>query len=146
MERRGFGTDSFRTLHPAGRLGARLSRVGQLMRGPEHLPLVAPDTPMTETILVMTAKGMGLAGVVEDGRLAGVVTDGDLRRGMDRLLLKATREVATWLPVTCEPAMLAAEAVAVMNGRKVHALFVVDGEGAPVGVLHLHDCLRAGVA
>lgn len=146
MERRGFATETFRTYHPGGSLGARLAKVGQLMRGAEHLPLVGPDTPMTETILVMTAKGVGVAGVIEHGRLIGVVTDGDLRCSTDRLLLRSTREVATWAPVMAQIGMLAAEAVALMNRRKVHVLFVVRDDAVPIGLLHLHDCLRAGVA
>ena len=146
MERRGFEPEHFRRFHPGGRLGARLAKVHQLMRGREALPLVEPGTPMTETILVMTTMGMGVAGVVEDGRLVGIVTDGDLRRNMDGLMAKSTREVATWAPLTAPPGMLAAEAVTQMNQRKVHLLFVVDEGGAPVGVIHIHDCLRVGVA
>lgn len=146
MERRGFMPEHFHSFHPGGRLGARLAKVGQIMRGADSLPLVGPETPMTETILVMTAKGLGVAGVVRDGRLAGVVTDGDLRRNMEGLMGKLTRDVATWAPLTAPPGMLAAEAVALMNQRKVNVLFVVDEDGAPVGVLHIHDGLRAGVA
>ena len=104
------------------------------------------DTPMTETILVMTNKGLGVAGVVSDGRLVGVVTDGDLRRNMEGLLGKLTRDVATWSPLMVPPGMLAAEAVTLMNARKVLVLFVADEAGAPIGVLHIHDCLRAGVS
>ncbi|MFN6979959.1 MAG: CBS domain-containing protein, partial [Gemmobacter sp.] len=127
-------------------LAARLARVGQIMRGAEALPLVDPDTPMGETILVMTAKGLGVAGVVERGRLTGIITDGDLRRNMAGLLDKSAADVATPGPLTAPPAMLAAEAVAAMNARKVHMVFVVDDDDRPLGVLHLHDCLRAGVA
>jgi arabinose-5-phosphate isomerase len=147
MERRGFPTDRFREFHPGGRLGARLARVGQIMRGPEHLPLVGPETPMGETILVMTAKGLGVAGVIDaEGRLVGVVSDGDLRRNMEGLLERRTRDVATWAPLTAPPGILAAEAVALMNRRKVTVVFVLDDDARPLGVLHLHDCLRAGVA
>lgn len=144
MEVRGFAADRFHVLHPGGRLGARLARVHQVMRAGD-LPLVSPETPMTETILEMTAKGLGVAGVVEDGRLTGIVTDGDLRRNMDGLMGRATRDVATWAPATAPPDMLAAEAVHEMNERKVLLLFVVDEDGAPVGTIHIHDCLRAGV-
>jgi len=146
MEQRGFMPEHFHSFHPGGRLGARLAKVGQIMRGAEALPLVEPETPMTETILVMTNKGLGVAGVVRDGRLAGIVTDGDLRRNMEGLMGKVTRDVATWAPLTAPPGMLAVEAVALMNQRKVNVLFVVDADEAPVGVLHIHDCLRAGVA
>jgi arabinose-5-phosphate isomerase len=146
MEQRGFMPEHFHSFHPGGRLGGKLAKVGQLMRGQEALPLVELDTPMTETILVMTNKGMGVAGVLKDGRLVGIVTDGDLRRNMEGLMGKLTRDVATWSPLTAPPGMLAAEAVTIMNQRKVHMLFVVDEDGAPIGVIHIHDCLRAGVA
>ncbi len=146
MERRGFRADQFGDFHPGGRLGARLARVGQLMRGAEALPLVAPETPMAETLIVMTRAGFGIAGVVEDGRLTGVITDGDLRRNIVGLMDRRAGEVATRAPLTAPPGMLAAEAVALMNSRKVTQLFVVDADGRPQGVLHIHDCLKAGVA
>jgi arabinose-5-phosphate isomerase len=146
MERRGFQADRFGDFHPGGRLGARLARVDQLMRGAEALPLVAPGTPMAETLIVMTGAGFGIAGVVEDGRLSGVITDGDLRRNIAGLLDRQAGEVATHRPLTAPPGMLAAEAVALMNARKVTQLFVVDAENRPVGILHIHDCLKAGVA
>jgi arabinose-5-phosphate isomerase len=147
MERRGFSPQHFHAVHPGGRLGARLARVGQIMRGGDDLPLVAPDAPMGEVILVMTAKGLGVAGVVDEGgRLLGVVTDGDLRRNMEGLLAKRARDVATWSPLTAPPDRLAAEAVAEMNARKVSQLFVVGEGGVALGVLHIHDCLRVGVA
>ncbi|MDR5653756.1 KpsF/GutQ family sugar-phosphate isomerase [Ruixingdingia sedimenti] len=146
MERRGFAPEHFRTFHPGGRLGARLAKVSQIMRGADALPLVAPDTPMTDTILVMTEKGAGAAGLVEGGRLTGIITDGDLRRNMAGLMGKTARDVATMTPLTAPPGMLAAEAVALMNARKVNMLFVVDDDRRPLGTLHIHDCLRAGVA
>ena len=145
MEQRGFDPEHFRTFHPGGRLGARLARVGQLMRGADDLPLVAVDCPMDETLLVMTQKGFGTAGVVADGRLMGVITDGDLRRNMVGLMDKTALDVATRTPLTAPPEMLAVEAVALMNQRKITTLFVTDAAGAPLGILHIHDCLRAGV-
>ncbi len=145
MERRGFLADHFRTFHPGGRLGARLARAGQLMRGGEGLPLVASATAMSETLLVMTQAGYGIAGVVEEGRLTGVITDGDLRRNMARLMSAQAGEVATHTPTTAPPDMLVVEAVALMNAKKITQLFVVDGENHPLGILHIHDCLRAGV-
>ena len=145
MERRGFEPEHFRTFHPGGRLGARLARVGQLMRGADDLPLVATDTPMAETLLVMTQKGFGTAGVMDVPRLAGVITDGDLRRNMDGLMGKTALDVATLTPLTAPPDMLAAEAVALMNQRKITMLFVTDADAKPLGILHIHDCLRAGV-
>jgi arabinose-5-phosphate isomerase len=145
MERRGFEPEHFRAFHPGGRLGARLARVGQLMRGAEDLPLVPTDAPMAETLLVMTQKGFGTAGVVADGKLAGVITDGDLRRNMDGLMGKTALDVATRTPLTAPPEMLAVEAIALMNQRKITMLFVTDAESRPLGILHIHDCLRAGL-
>jgi arabinose-5-phosphate isomerase len=145
MESRGFAPEHFRTFHPGGKLGARLARVGQLMRGGDDLPLVAPTASMAETLLVMSQKGFGTAGVVQNGALLGVITDGDLRRHMDGLMQRTAIEVATKSPLTSPPDMLAVEAVALMNARKITILFVVDAQGKPLGVLHIHDCLRAGV-
>ena len=145
MERRGFEAGHFRDFHPGGRLGARLARADQLMRGGEGLPLVPPETGMEETLIVMTKAGFGIAGVVEGGRLSGVITDGDLRRNMSGLMGRRAGDVATPHPLTAPPGMLAVEAVALMNARKITQLFVVDEARHPLGILHIHDCLRAGV-
>ncbi|MGO4909228.1 SIS domain-containing protein [Pseudorhodobacter sp. W20_MBD10_FR17] len=145
MERRGFEPEHFRTFHPGGRLGARLARVGQLMRGSKDLPLVPTDFPMADTLLVMTQKGFGTAGVVENGCLVGVITDGDLRRNMGGLMEKTAIDVATRTPLTAPPEMMAVEAVALMNQNKITMLFVTDADAQPLGILHIHDCLRAGV-
>ncbi len=147
MQARGFEADHFRDFHPGGKLGAQMSRVGELMHPEPSLPLVAPDMPMSETLLVMSSKGFGIAAVVAaDGALMGIVTDGDLRRNMDHLMDHVAFEVATKNPVTVTPDTLAARALAVMNDRKISVLLVVDADNRPVGVLHIHDCLRAGVA
>ena len=146
MEQRGFAPEHFQTFHPGGKLGARVARVSAIMRGAEALPLVAPDTPMSETLLVMTQKGLGVAGVMRGGKLAGIITDGDLRRNMDGLMRKTAWQVATKAPLTTPADILAVEAVAKMNQRKVQVVFVVDAGNVPVGILHIHDCLRAGVA
>lgn len=146
MEARRFRPDQFRSYHPGGRLGAQLSEVHQIMHRGEAVPLVPRDMGMAEVILVMTAKGFGLAGVVDgQGLLAGVISDGDLRRNLDRLMGRTAAEVANRAPVTVAPEMLAAEALRVMNSRKIGALFVVE-QGRPVGIVHLHDLLREGVA
>ena len=144
MEVRGFAREAFRAFHPGGTLGARLARVGQLMRT-DRLPLVGPGAPMAEVILTMTERGYGVAGLVDEGRLIGVITDGDLRRNMEGLLTRTAGQVATRAPASVPADMLAVEAVALMNARKVTVLFVVTDAGAVLGVLHIQDCLRAGV-
>ncbi|OAN49157.1 D-arabinose 5-phosphate [Paramagnetospirillum marisnigri] len=148
LERKGFTAADFKLFHPGGKLGQRLLKVGDLMHGGEGLPLVAPTTPMAEVLLVMTAKSLGCAGVTDgNGRLAGIVTDGDLRRHMrPDLPTLAAAEVMTRDPKTVAPNLLAAEALRIMNTKAITSLFVVDETGCPVGVLHVHDCLRAGVA
>jgi len=146
MERRGFLPEQFRTFHPGGKLGAQLSKVAQLMHGGDALPLVADDTPMPDALIVMSEKSFGIAGVVSEGRLVGVISDGDLRRNMARLLEHTAGEVATRHPRVVAADDLAAEAMAVMSGNRITALFVVDEGMRPIGLLHIHDCLRAGLA
>jgi arabinose-5-phosphate isomerase len=150
MRGRGFTAADFRAFHPGGKLGARLARVRDLMHGASELPLVTLDAPMSDTLLTITGAGFGVVGVVdEDGGLAGIVTDGDLRRHMSGLLDHRAGEVMTPRPRTIRPDALAAEALAHMNAGKITCLFVVDEEDAarrPLGILHIHDCLRAGVA
>lgn len=146
MEQRGFVAAQFRTYHPGGKLGAQLALVHQLMHGPEAMAVVAPDTDMQETMLKMGEKGFGLACVIEQGRLLGVISDGDLRRNIAHLGSRTAGEVATRTPKTVPTDMMAAEALAVMNDNKITVLVVVDATGAPVGLLRVNDCLRAGVA
>lgn len=143
----GFTPQHFAVFHPGGKLGSQLMRVDQLMRGPAELPLVPPDCPMSEAIVVMTEKCLGCVGVVSDaGALLGIVTDGDIRRRMGSdLLHKPAGEVMTRAPRTIAPDALAVEALSTMNRHSITVLFVVDG-GVPVGAVHLHDCLRAGIA
>jgi arabinose-5-phosphate isomerase len=148
LERRGFKPQDFRVLHPGGKLGALLRTAGDLMHGRDELPLVAPETPMREALLVMTQMRWGIVGVVgPSGGLQGVITDGDLRRHIEGLLDRTAGEVMTPGPKkTAPPDMLAAEALALMSDPlpAVTVLFVVDA-GKPVGILHVHDLLRAGV-
>ncbi|WP_254050169.1 KpsF/GutQ family sugar-phosphate isomerase [Limimaricola cinnabarinus] len=145
MSRRGFRPQDFSVFHPGGKLGAQMAKVEQLMHAGDAVPLVDAETDMRETLLVMTSKGFGIAGIVRSGKLVGVITDGDLRRNMDGLLDRRAIEIAKDSPVTVTPDVLAATALAKLNAHAIGALFVVDGDGAPVGVLHVHDCLRAGV-
>lgn len=148
MEHRSFTADDFREYHPGGKLGARLARVRDLMHRGDQLPLVRKSSPMSDCLLTISQKGFGVAGVVaEEGSLCGIVTDGDLRRNMSGLLDKTVGQVMTPDPSTINSDALAEEAVALMNEHKITCLFVLDaeGEGEAVGILHIHDCLRAGV-
>ena len=149
LESRGFSAADFRAVHPGGRLGASLRHVREVMHVGAELPLTGPAAPMAEAILTMSAKSFGCVGVVDDGgRLVGVVTDGDLRRHMGpELMSRLAGEVMTKAPKTVRPETLVGEALALMN-RATHpftVLFVVS-EGRPVGIVHMHDLLRVGVA
>lgn len=145
MEERGFVAENFRTFHPGGKLGAQLAQVRQIMHPLEDMPIVDAATPMGETLIVMTEKGFGIACVVDGGALTGVISDGDLRRNIGDLMARTAGEVATRTPKTVPPSMLAAEALRVMNEAKINALVVVDEARRPVGLLRIHDVLRAGV-
>ena len=143
MEHRRFTAEHFRTFHPGGKLGARLSKVGDLMHA--DMPLVGEDTPMTEALLVISQKGFGVTGVTDgSGALVGIITDGDLRRHMRGLLERTAAEVMTRNPRMIAPDALAEAALAEMQSRKITSLFVVE-DGRPCGILHIHDCLRAGM-
>ncbi|RED18484.1 KpsF/GutQ family sugar-phosphate isomerase [Pontivivens insulae] len=146
MKEREFGAGDFRVFHPGGKLGAQLMRVNDLMHTGEDMPLIAPETQMSEALLVITQKGFGTAGVVSPaGRLIGVITDGDLRRNMDNLLSRTAGDVMTADPRTIDAGALAQEALNIMSGR-ITTLFVTEPEtGAPTGILHIHDLLRAGI-
>jgi arabinose-5-phosphate isomerase len=146
VERRGFTKEDFSVFHPGGKLGKALLRVSDLMHDGDQLPLVAPDAPMRDVLLVMTAKTFGCAAVVEtNGELAGIITDGDLRRHMQSALLDIpARDIMTKKPLTIRPQALAAEALGIMNGKSITSLFVTEDE-KPVGIIHIHDCLRAGI-
>ncbi len=146
MEHRQFTPDHFRIFHPGGKLGARLTTVRDLMH--TDLPMVHADAPMSETLLTISQKGFGVVGVTDaDGYLAGIVTDGDLRRHMDGLLALTAGQVMTERPRTIGPDSLAEKALAVMNARKITCLFVTETQGhAAIGILHIHDLLRAGIA
>ncbi|MBM2577389.1 KpsF/GutQ family sugar-phosphate isomerase [Jannaschia sp. Os4] len=145
MERRGMRPEDFGTFHPGGKLGARLKRVGDLMIPAAESPVVGEDAPMGDTIVEVSAKGFGIAIVAApDGTLAGVITDGDLRRRIDGLLDRTAGEVATRDPVTVTPDTLAADAVRLMQERKITVLIVAEA-GRPVGLIRILDCLRAGV-
>jgi arabinose-5-phosphate isomerase len=146
LERRGFTSDDYKVFHPGGKLGRRLLKVKDLMHTGAELPVVRPGTSMSDTIVVMTQKTFGIAGVVDGGKLIGVVTDGDLRRHLQSGLLERTAgDIMTRNPKSTHGGILAQEALRHMNEWKVACLFVVD-DGAPVGIIRLHDILRAGAA
>lgn len=146
MEKKGFSRDDFGVFHPGGKLGAQFIRVTNLMHGESELPLVTEQTPMPQAILTMTAKHFGCAGVTDaQGALVGIITDGDLRRNMGEGLMEKTAEAVMHKnPLSVTPTMLAAEALSIMNAKSVTCLFVLEN-AKPVGILHIHDCLRAGV-
>jgi arabinose-5-phosphate isomerase len=148
LERKGFSSADFRRFHPGGRLGRRLLRVRDIMHQQDEVPLASPSAPMSEAILVMTAKSFGCVGVCgTDGRLIGVITDGDLRRHMgDSLLRQTVGGVMHRNPKTIAASALAADALGTMNRFAITSLFVVDEGGRPIGFVHMHDCLRAGIA
>src|SRR6516164_4892886 len=148
LERKGFSSADFRLFHPGGRLGRRLLRVRDIMHTGQEIPLVSLRMRMSDAILVMTAKSFGCVGVCDSGGcLIGVITDGDLRRHMGGSLLERTvAEVMHRNPKTIAAAALAVDALGLMNRFAITSLFVFDEDEGPIGFLHMHDCLRAGVA
>jgi arabinose-5-phosphate isomerase len=147
LESRGFTAIDFGVFHPGGKLGAALKFVRDVMHSGDAIPLIARGAPMSQAIVEMSSKGFGCVAVVDTaGQVVGVVTDGDLRRHMrDDLLRRPVDEVMTAAPKTVRPDQLASEALKLLNASKITALIVVERDG-PVGILHLHDLLRAGVA
>ncbi len=148
LEARGFTPEDFRTFHPGGKLGAKLSFVRDIMHGAEELPLVQDKASMGVALVAMTSRGFGCVAVVDpEGRLAGVISDGDLRRHMGPdLVSRPVSAVMTRTPQTVAPNSLAVEALEMLNRRKITALFVCDAETRPIGIVHIHDLLRIGVA
>jgi arabinose-5-phosphate isomerase len=146
LEAKGFTAHDFKTFHPGGSLGATLKYVADVMHTVESLPLARDTEPMTAALVTMTAKSFGCLGIVDaKGKLVGVLTDGDLRRHMGEALLKArTGDIMTRKPKTIAPGMLASAALELLNASRITALFVVE-KGRPVGIVHVHDLLRAGV-
>ena len=149
MERKGFSKTDYKQRHPGGKLGAVLRKVSDLMHKGDEMPLVSTETSMQDALLVMTSKMLGCVGIVDDaGYLKGIITDGDLRRCLQPdVLTKKLSEVMTHNPKTIAPDVLAVEALNTMNntGKGITQLFVIEND-KPIGVIHIHDCLRAGVA
>jgi arabinose-5-phosphate isomerase len=140
MHRKGFSRTDFGRLHPGGALGARLKPVSRLMHSGADMPLTASDSSMHQAIVEMSAKRLGVVGVVDDsGNLVGVITDGDLRRNIERGLDHKASEFMTRGPKTIAPDALVDDALTLFDEHRITALFVVEGD-KPVGVLHIHDC------
>ncbi|MBZ8131687.1 SIS domain-containing protein [Afifella sp. IM 167] len=147
LEARSFGAQDFKVFHPGGQLGAQLRQVQEVMHREPNLPLCAVGAGMGEAILTITEKGFGTVGVIDqEGRLAGIITDGDIRRHIGNgLMEKRVEEVMTKTPRTISPEAMLAKAMQTMEGQKINVLFAVE-EGRPVGIVHMLDLLRAGVA
>ncbi len=143
---KGFTARHFKTFHPGGRLGAQLSYVRDVMHSGSALPLASQNTIMADAIVTMTQKSFGCLGLVDDeGRLAGIITDGDLRRAMaPDLLEKTARQIMTTNPKSVPPDMLASQALEILNASAITSLFVTE-EGVPAGIVHVHDLLRSGI-
>lgn len=145
MQRQGFTNNDFSNFHPGGRLGQKLMQVDRIARKGDAIPLVSRQTIMAEVLLTITARSLGCAGVVdEQGLLIGVITDGDLRRHMHPgLLAQRADEIMTPSPRTIQPGSLVGEAMSRMNNNGINCLFIIQDD-RPVGIITLHDCLRAG--
>ncbi|MGO3518258.1 MAG: KpsF/GutQ family sugar-phosphate isomerase [Acetobacter cibinongensis] len=149
LQQRGFTANDFGTYHPGGRLGMRLRTVRDLMRTGAAMPVGQPETPMRDVIMEMTHKALGCIGILDhNGLLAGLITDGDLRRALDLdLATTQAKDIMNRKPLTIGPDVFAVEALRVMNerDRPITSLFVLDATHKPLGVVHMHDLLRAGV-
>ncbi|MES2498443.1 MAG: KpsF/GutQ family sugar-phosphate isomerase [Pseudomonadota bacterium] len=149
MDLRGVARDNLKQLHPGGAIGLRLMAVREMMHGGASLPLVSRDTPMREVIMIMTSMGFGAAGVVDDdGRLIGVITDGDLRRHIGELGDGVAADVMTRNPKTVPQDILAEDALMIMNDCKITTVFVMDNDrpDTPAGIVHIHDFVRYGLS
>ena len=153
LERRGFSKNDFSVFHPGGKLGQQMMKISEIMHTGDELPLLSEDTLVPAALEMITEKGFGCVGIVnEKGILTGMITDGDVRRHAgDGFLSKNVCDVMTKSPKTIAPNTLAGTAIGMMNNvdgsfRNITVLFVVDEDNKPVGLLHLHDCLRAGLA
>ena len=147
MEAKSFNAENFKVFHPGGKLGAKLMTVSQLMHKDDTMPLVKTDTSMKETLLTMSTKGFGIAAIVDEiGSLVGVITDGDLRRHIDDLMGKNAGDIASLSPITVVEETLVVDALNLMQDRKISVLIVTSADNTPVGIIHIQDLLRVGVA
>jgi arabinose-5-phosphate isomerase len=147
LEDKGFTAKNFREYHPGGKLGAQLKHVSDVMRKGGALPLSRPATKMSDALVVMTEKACGCLGIIDDqGKLIGILTDGDLRRHMSSdLLSMKVQDVMTKSPKTIEPDALTSEALEILNSKSITSIFVIDEGNKPIGLVHIHDLLRIGV-
>jgi arabinose-5-phosphate isomerase len=147
LEAREFTPDQFRTFHPGGQLGASLMKVREIMHGGDSVPLAPLGSALREAIVTLSKKRFGCVCIVDDdGRLAGIITDGDLARNLDRNLGGlVVDDIMTRTPKTIDPDTLTGEAIAILDENRISALVVVE-DGKPIGVVHFHDLLRIGVA
>ena len=147
MEAKNFNTENFKVLHPGGKLGAKMMMVSQVMHKSDALPLVETQTSMKETLLIMSARGFGIAAVVnEKDFLVGVITDGDLRRHINDLMSKTAGEIASLSPITVVRETFVVDALKLMQENKITVLIVTSAENKPVGILHIQDLLKVGAA
>jgi arabinose-5-phosphate isomerase len=148
LEAKGFSADDFRSFHPGGRLGARIKRASDLMHNGDALPLVKDDSQLEAAIAVMSQKKFGCIGITDQsGKLSGLITDGDLRRNLSRNLSTLTvADIMTKNPKVIDGDMLAAEVIDLINTNRITAVFVVNDRHEPVGMIHIHDLLLAGVS
>ncbi|MDR3134895.1 MAG: KpsF/GutQ family sugar-phosphate isomerase [Deltaproteobacteria bacterium] len=147
LSAKGFTLEDFHRYHPGGKLGNRLLSVGELMRQGDEMPLAAPTDLMAQALLVMTKKRLGCLGIVEGGKLAGIITDGDLRRHMGpRLMETPCSGIMTKTPTSFGPGDMAAKALSVMQYKGITNAFVLGDNAQPLGVIHIHDLLAAGVS
>lgn len=142
----GTAAEDFRRYHPGGKLGALLLSVGDLMHRGEALPIVAPDATMSDTVVEMSQKALGVAIVVKDGAVRGIITDGDMRRHAETLWQARAGDIATANPISVTPQTRAKDALDLMTEKKITACLVCEADGALAGLLHVHDCLRAGLS
>ena len=149
MDIRGVSRDYLRNIHPGGTIGLRLTPVGEIMHGPERLPLVSLATGMSDVISIMTSGHFGVAGVVDNsGRLVGIITDGDVRRHFSALPIATAADVMTREPKTLPSAMIAEDALSFLNNAEITSAFILDenGGGFPIGIINIHDLLRCGLS
>ena len=145
IKARGFTAAHFGAIHPGGKLGAALKKVSDVMREGGADPLVSPDIPVPDAMKAMSIGGIGAVGVIEGGKLVGIITDGDLRRKLSpEMFAKTARDIMTASPKVIAPDAPIADAIAIMNEKRITLLFAVE-DGRPVGVVHMHDLLAAGV-